>query len=300
MKKLRWVGVFFALAMIAGDTVCPKNICRIIDENEEEVPIETDTGITEVEFNATIAEFIKVNKPIVKEQGYELVIQNRWKDSTVNASTYTDGKKWIINAYGGLARFEGMTPDAYTMVLCHELGHHLGGFPNMGWASNEGQSDYYATAKCFPRMAASKKKAINVPGIVTEKCSLLHKSQNEIHLCEKSSMTGFELATVLNNLSRMFAPMNCELDPFRPAYCPQNYILDIDFSTPDVSEVSKTYNGHPQAQCRLDTYFAGAICNMPHDEDFSSENPITGACAEEKGDKIGVRPHCWYKPDSFY
>jgi len=77
-------------------------------------------------------------------------------------------------------------------------------------------------------------------------------------------------------------------------------LTDISFSTPDQAEVTKTFNGHPEAQCRLDTYFAGAICNMPHDEDFSSSDPIKGACAEERGDKIGVRPHCWYKPQSFF
>lgn len=296
MKKIQWL-VILAIAMIVGDGICPKNICRIIDDNQEEIPIEIETGITEKQFKSVISDFIKTNNPLVKEQGYELVIQNKWSDPTVNANTYVSGKKWIINAYGGLARFEGMTSDAYTMVLCHELGHHLGGFPKIGWASNEGQSDYYATSKCFPRMAASKKKALNVPEVVTKQCSLLHKSQDEIQLCEKSSMVGFELATVLNNLSRLFAPMNCTVDPLKPFSCPENYLTDISFSTPDKAEVSKTYNGHPQAQCRLDTYFAGAICNMPHDEDFSDNNAITGACAEEKGDKIGIRPHCWYKPE---
>lgn len=300
MKKLKWFVMFFAIAMIAGDTICPKHICHIVQENDEQIPIQVETGISEKQFKSVIEEFIKVNKPLVEEKGFELVIENKWDNPVVNANTYVKGKKWIINAYGGLARFEGMTSDAYTMVLCHELGHHLGGFPKRGWASNEGQSDYYATSKCFPRMSASKKKAVNVPEIVTQQCSLLHKSQNEIRLCEKSSMVGFELASVLNDLSRMLTSMDCVLNPLKPVYCPQNYLTDISFSTPDKTEVSETYNGHPEAQCRLDTYVAGAVCNMSHDEDFADDNPVTGACAEERGDKIGVRPHCWYKPDSFF
>ena len=300
MKKLRKFSYIFAVAIIAGTILLPKNICNIVEENNEQIPIDIETGITEKEFKVVVSEFIRVNKPLAKEKGYELVIQNKWDDSTVNASTYVSGKKWVINAYGGLARYEGMTSDAYTMVLCHELGHHLGGFPSIGWASNEGQSDYYATSKCFPRMSASKKKALNVPEVVTKQCSLLHKSQDEIDMCEKSSMVGFELASVLNNLARLFTPMNCTLNPVKPFSCPQNFLTDISFSTPDQAEVTKTFNGHPEAQCRLDTYFAGAICNMPHDEDFSSSDPIKGACAEERGDKIGVRPHCWYKPQSFF
>lgn len=295
MKKLKWVFVL-AMLTIAGDVVCFKTACKIINENTEEIPTTVHTGITEKQFNSVISEFLKVNKPLVEDRGYDLVIKNKWSDSVVNANTYVSGKKWIINAYGGLARFEGMTTDAYTMILCHELGHHLGGFPKAGWATNEGQADYYATAKCFPRMEASKKEALNVPEIVTKQCSLLHKSQNEINLCKKSSMVGFELATVLNNLARLFVPMNCSLNILSPVYCPKNFLTDISFSTPDKTEVLQTYNGHPDAQCRLDTYFAGAVCNMPFDEDFADDNPVTGACAEEKGDKIGIRPHCWYKP----
>ena len=285
MKKMKWLFILVVM-MTAGHQISVKdNTCQIIQENSEQIPVNADTGITEAEFNSILSEFIKVNNPLVKEQGFELVIENKWKDSTVNASTYTKGKKWIINAYGGLARYEGMTADAYTMVLCHELGHHMGGFPKIGtsWASNEGQSDYYATAKCFPRMSYSRKKAFNVPEIVTEGCSLLHKSQKEIQLCEKSSLIGFELASVLDSLSRRANKIS-RLEG------------GISFSTPDKTEVEKTYSGHPKAQCRLDTYFAGAMCNMPHTEDFADDNAITGACAEEKGDKIAVRPHCWYKP----
>lgn len=302
MKKLKLFTFIFAIAMIAGDTLCPNHKCAIIQDNDVQIPVENNTGITKLEFDEILEEFLKVNKPLAKKEGFELVIENKWTDSTVNASTYVSGKKWIINAYGGLARYEGMSADAYTMVLCHELGHHLGGFPKIGrrsWASNEGQSDYYAAAKCFPRMAASKKKAFNVPKIVTETCSYLHKSRQEIEMCEKTSMTGYELASVLNSLSREFIPVNCTLDPLQPFSCPPNLLTDINFSTPDKNEVSKTYDGHPAAQCRLDTYFAGAVCNMPHNEDFSRENPIIGACAEERGDKIGIRPHCWYKPVSY-
>ncbi len=299
MKKFKLFVFIFAIAMIAGDTFCPAHKCSIIQDNDTQIPVEYNTGITKSEFDTAISEFLRVNKPIAKKEGYELVIENKWTDSTVNASTYVSGKKWIINAYGGLARYDGMTADAFTMVLCHELGHHMGGFPKIGnrsWASNEGQSDYYAAAKCFPRMSASKKKAFNVPKIVTDACSYLHKSQEEIQMCEKTSMTGFTLASVLNDLARTFRPMNCELDPIKPISCPNNILTDISFSTPDPVQVSKTYDGHPQAQCRLDTYFAGAVCNMPHNEDFSKENPITGACAIEKGDKHGTRPNCWYKP----
>ena len=69
--------------------------------------------------------------------------------NTVNANASQRGRTWIVNMYGGLARRPEITPDGFAMVLCHELGHHMGGFPFVsGWAANEGQSDLFATLSC--------------------------------------------------------------------------------------------------------------------------------------------------------
>jgi hypothetical protein len=275
MKYMKIVILAVILTFLSANNYVPKNLCNFVSGNLV-LTEEDEGGITEKEFNDVLSEFEKVMSPIVKEKGYKLQINRKWTDDTINANTTTEGNKWVINAFGGLARFKGMDADAFMMVMCHELGHHLGGFPAQGWASNEGQSDYYATSKCYPRMTYSKNKSVSVPKIVSEKCSLQHKSQEEIEICEKGSMIGFTLATVLNDLSGSPKALN--------------------FETPDKNEVSKTNNAHPRAQCRLDTYFAGAVCGMPYTDEFSSDSPIPGACAEEKGDKIGVRPHCWYKP----
>ncbi len=266
------------LTLFLSSDVTPANLCNIVARNNLEIPFTLDSGITENEFNAVLDEFMKVNGPLAEQKGYKLVIKNLWKDKTVNASTTRSGSKWIINAYGGLARYEGMDPDTYMMVLCHELGHQLGGFPAKSWASNEGQSDYYATMKCFRRMSYSRKPSFDVPKIVKERCSVQHKSQDEITICENGSMIGAKLANILNSLS--------------------DSTKDIDFSTPDKKEVTSTDNSHPEAQCRLDTYFAGAVCGISYLEEFSKDNPVPGSCAEEKGDKFGVRPRCWYKPKS--
>lgn len=277
MKYIKALVLAIILSVVVvGDAEKEKHLCHIIASNDLEIPESVDEGISEKEFNSVLDEFEKVMSPIVKSNGYKLQINRKWSDSTVNANTTVSGNKWVINAFGGLARYKGMDADAFMMVMCHELGHHLGGFPKKSWASNEGQSDYYATSKCYRRMSYSKIKALQVPKLVTQKCSIMHKSQEEINICEKGSMIGYTLASVLNDLSG--SPKS------------------IDFATPDKSEVSSTNDSHPKAQCRLDTYFAGAVCGMPYTDEFSSDSPIPGACAEEKGDKTGVRPHCWYKP----
>jgi hypothetical protein len=84
-----------------------------------------------------------------------------WTNPTVNSIARRSGKNWYVDAYGGFARYGILTPDAEMMVLCHEMGHHLGNFPKStsiyadAWAALEGQADYFATMKCFRRIAGS-------------------------------------------------------------------------------------------------------------------------------------------------
>ena len=74
--------------------------------------------------------------------------------------------------------------------------------------------------------------------------------------------------------------------------------FEITFDLPDTTEVPNTVHGHPGPQCRLDTYFAGAICPVSASDDFSRYDSTTGACALEKNDTYGYRPRCWYSPKS--
>jgi hypothetical protein len=284
MKQL--ISLFtFCFILMVGNICAPKSetahICKLMESVEEKIPVGSNTGITEKEFNDVINAFIGVYAPVVKSKGYNLVINRKWSDDTINADTTVTGKNWVINAYGGLARYPSMDPETYLVVMLHELGHHLGGYPAQGWASNEGESDYFATLKGYPTMVNAGytkrlRSNINVPKSVEEKCSLQHKSQDEINICKKGASIGYTLASILNNLSNGSTP--------------------VDFDRSSGPDVTKTNNNHPAAQCRLHTYLNGAVCGMPISEELSADSPIPGACAEEKGDKVGVRNRCWYKP----
>jgi hypothetical protein len=119
------------------------------------IPPDAQSGMTEEEFNAVLDDFEVTAKPLVDAEGKGavIVVKRLWTDNTINASTYPSGNKYIINSYGGFARYPGMTKSAYMMIMCHELGHHLGNAPKYGnnteWAAIEGQSDYWATLKCY-------------------------------------------------------------------------------------------------------------------------------------------------------
>ena len=63
--------------------------------------------------------------------------------------------EWRVVIYGGLEH-PLLTLDGLTAVICHEVGHHLGGFAfktsilGDNWAATEGQSDYFAAHRCLP------------------------------------------------------------------------------------------------------------------------------------------------------
>jgi subtilisin-like proprotein convertase family protein len=255
-------------------------------------------NMTEQEFNSIINNIIDLYRPIVAARGARLVTNNLWTDSTVNASAQQSGTNWIINMYGGLARRAEVTPDGFAMVVCHELGHHLGGFPFYGdsdWASSEGQSDYFATQSCAREIWRNQKTENArfrqlVGAFEKQKCDAAWSKVEDQDLCYRTAAAGHSLATLLGALrSSTNLPR---------------------FDTPDQRKVNSTYTGHPDAQCRLDTYFSGALCKVAFDRNQIPGRSTSGgqtslnaelvasnqSCMTAAGYDVGVRPLCWFKP----
>jgi hypothetical protein len=76
----------------------------------------------------------------------------------------------------------------------------------------------------------------------------------------------------------------------------RNATVDPKFDTPDPKVVTKTDDNHPAYQCRLDTYFQGALCEKAFTEDVSASSEVTGTCHGSTGQTTGLRPLCWFKP----
>lgn len=199
--------------------------------------------------------------------------------------------------YGGLARRPEVTKDGFVLVICHELGHHLGGFPFYSggdWAANEGQADYFATHACAHKMwDGSADNALSRDGVdpvAKQQCDQSYTLQDERDVC-------YRTANASQSLANLLAVLGAENTP--------------QFSTPDLSEVSATYEGHPAAQCRLDTYFGGALCatrfneavipgrNHPKGQESveAEADAAQYSCTRAQGQTLGVRPLCWYKPN---
>lgn len=238
--------------------------------------------MTKETFVGAIDHVAEMFQPFFAKVNAKLTVNKLWDDNTVNASA-SQGRNgnWIVNMYGGLARHQMVTVDGLILVLCHEIGHHLGGAPKYqggrNWASAEGQSDYYGSLKCFRRVVANEDNVAIVAKMqidpeVTKQCQATYTTENEIAVCQRTSMAAY-------SVSKMMAGTKV-----------------INFTTPDLSQVSKTNENHPAVQCRLDTFFQAALCIKSIDEDLTSNDPTIGACSAKDGLKTGLRPTCWYKP----
>jgi hypothetical protein len=289
MKYLTSLAVILGVAMSleAKATILPENNLDLEDD------VKRVANLTEADFNEIIDKVIDTYQSTVKAHGATLKCNKKWTSSTVNASANQMFGTWYVNMYGGLARRDEVTKDGFALVVCHELGHHLGGFPfTQGWAADEGQADYFATLACARKIWENEfdeneaAEAMVDPTAQAE-CDNVWNNRSDRQLCYRTSMGGLSLATLLAALGESKAPK---------------------FDTPDTSKVSSTNHAHPAAQCRLDTYFAGAICDAKFAEDVipGKDNPsgedsadaekeaAKYSCMKANGDKIGLRPACWF------
>ena len=244
----------------------------------------SEGGITEQEFMKISTELENLYSPEVANRGGKLKVYKEWASETVNAYAQRQDGEWKVIMLGGIARHKHMTADGYALVVCHEIGHHLGGFPkyeglDIGWATSEGQSDYYSTMKCLRNYwkdadNAAAVSGLEIPQKLVEECGKNWMWNRDEALCIRSGMAGLSVANVFAALAW--------------------FSKTPKFETPDTKVVKETYLAHPKAQCRLDTYLQGSLCEVSMNEEMSSET--NGSCHETLGHKSGMRPRCWFKP----
>ncbi len=279
--------------LVGGSSIVKDQYCQFVPKNDRYIPVATKaneaTGISEETFNSIMDRIEKIYAPIIESKGGKLDLRRLWTDGTVNASAERIGDTYRVNMYGGMARHELITADGFMLVACHEVGHHLGGKPKYSnwwpigsesWASVEGQSDYFGTAKCmrkmFLDMSEEELLAFEKNNAFAEKkCNEVYSEEKDQTMCVRNAIAGVVLGDVLGSLS--------ESEP-------------VNLETPSVDEFAGVNQKHPKAQCRADTYFQGALCSIGHDVEFSNDNQLTGACVAESGFENGMRPKCWFNP----
>ncbi len=257
--------------------------------NNLKFPISKKTGLTVEQYHEAIDKVLKTYTPIARKYGATIVMQRKWESETVNAGTYREdqGKRWIMNLYGGFARHPSITQDGYMLVVCHEIGHHIGGapkkyYPERGkiWASTEGQSDYFATLKCLRKVFRKDNNIeivsqLDVPENIRKECAISFSTEDEIALCTRTSMAGLSVAKVNADGRGLPVP---------------------DLEVVDNNIVDSTTNNHPVPQCRLNTYYQGSICTIPSTRSVSQVDEVRATCHPKREYTRGLRPECWFKP----
>lgn len=254
-------------------------------------------GIDEAAFHqlvdATVAPFFAR----AKKFGGELVVEKLWHNPEANAAASRQGNKWLVSVWGGLARHPQVTPDAFQLAVCHELGHHFAGYPfyelGQKWPSSEGQADYFATQVCLrelwaQQIAKNAEAAAKASALISQKCDAAYVASSDRNLCKRIALASQGAANLMADYEGRAHPKFETPDPERRRYNTDKY--------------------HPNSQCRLDTYFAAALClrnndfstipglNHPKGQE-SVEAELVAArfsCMESQGDRVGARPGCWF------
>ena len=290
MKSLKQGLLVAAIALSAPTWACTENGSEgFLPENNFKISVNAKRfgGLSEEQFNMAIERVETIYAPIVAQEGGKLVISRAWNDATVNAYAQRSGSNWMVNMFGGLARHETITEDGMSLVVCHEIGHHIGGAPKKvsyysnSWASNEGQADYFSNLKCLRRVFLNDNNIaivskMDVPAALTDACSSAFTTEQDRAICIRGGMAG-------DSVAKLFQALRNQTTPAK-------------FDTPDRSAVSVTNDNHPATQCRLDTYFQGSLCEVNFGDDVDQESEVSGTCHGTLGHKMGLRPTCWFKP----
>ncbi len=178
------------------------------------------------------------------------------------ASSDSDKKRdaWDISVLGGYWRDPDYGhPMIHLIVLCHELGHHIGGPPyklddkgKFRWSSMEGQSDYYANRVCVPSFLKRNPSWLDEGYVVYKKihseiidrCQREFRDKLSLQICKYSSQGALELSKI-----------HVKFDHPKPKV-PEV----ISPETPETKEAQVLErNSYPSNQCRFDSYFNGAL-----------------------------------------
>jgi hypothetical protein len=192
------------------------------------------------------------------------------------ATVQADGTHRVAIMAGNLHK-PSMTMDSLRLLICHEVGHFLGGGPrriaidpneDQTWNVVEGGADYFASLQCLKRVLMGQDHSATP---VHPRCAAAFKGADEQGICSRS-------LAAAETLVKFFAEVK---------KVPFTFSID----TPDPTQTPSTWAHHPELQCRLDTYVAGALCDADPNVTLSPTDLAHGTCDD--------RPRCWFNPADF-
>jgi len=213
---------------------------------------------------------------IFAQQKKHLQISRNWENDELRASAWhQEDRRGIIAELripGGIARHPLVNADAFTLIVCHEIGHHLAGEPKIWRYSVEGQADYFGASECLRRILPKLPENYTlrhrmVPNIVTERCQQNYITEQERTICIRTIMAGYRLAKFLAKKEALKEPHLNQAE--------QHIVKQTNYRV-------------PSPQCRLDTYIAAALCQVERQD---KQNWL---CVKGKHSLEMIRPACWF------
>lgn len=218
--------------------------------------------------------------PYLRSQGKSLKIEVDYSEQHINAyATRDDDDNPVIKITAGMIAHPKLDEIGLAVILCHEIGHYLGGEPKKlrgrstkrSWSSAEGQADYYSTAVCLKNLilqddlffTPSVKNGLK-DIVETQIKAICNSSQ-----CEALSRAIYQVAQIYSETSGESG--------------------ELSLLNTDPIEAFRTILDHPRAQCRLDTMIAGLLCP----DNLSIGYEAQDWCSDEKF----RRPKCWFNPN---
>lgn len=229
---------------------------------------------------------IDLYKSEIESMGINFHLQNQWQSNNKNAAALKLANDWSIQMNGGIYKDSAITDDAQALGTCHELGHLIGGAPyksNVPGSkmSSEGQADFWASAVCFKRYT----KTYPITQVMTDLkvkqiCEENYRKNPLGHVgdCYRSMKASESLSTFFANL----------VNEKKPEFNDQKGI-----------PVISTHSGHPNAQCRLETFKAGYLCEIDEVVSKNLQNNIQEMNCQEQNSLVNKRPSCWFN-ENFY
>jgi len=214
------------------------------------------------------------------QQQQRLSIAAAWHNDNIYASAWkmedAKGETGLIQISGGFARHPEITPAAFALILCHEIGHHIAGPPRIWKFSAEGQSDYFGASDCLRKLfrrGVLESTRQHIPRVVRHACMQAFTITREQQICARIILAGSTLASYFARKQNLLMPK---------------------LARRDKTAVPNTILVPASPQCRLDTYFAAALCN-PATQATKNDQPWL--CDSPENEHPSNRPRCWLATD---
>lgn len=207
------------------------------------------------------------------DQEFSLTLNNRfrtwtekfnWKEPTLGAGSQFDGDDFVVLLYGGMVRARFMNFGVLSAILCHEIGHKMGGPPYQiffenepDWSSAEGQADTFAAQVCLPRLFDRLMQF--VPNYLNQEveptAELLCANHPQRKKCQWVVTSGLDFVQ------------------FMQVY----FDLEVPFANPSIwsqeQPVATLHTSYPSYQCRMDIFKSAAFQNSERLRCWYAKNP---------------------------